>query len=205
MPNLKDPIVFQPVYDSTVFDNGVDCQWYIFFEELNLRSVYKPLGYSSELQPTFKVFYSENENDYELFYTQKSACDPEKEVFDLLNQFCLKALESITLLDGPPKKGMYVRVSHRDLVGNTFDPNRWPQSFNFIRDLSAEPEKRQGYSIWSDKSRMWWDDASNFFEDGGVGGDAAVDIARAVFSAEDTYDSALDLFMAEISPRRNEV
>lgn len=198
MCDFKEVITFRPVYDGVIYDSEADCKWAIFFEELNLKYEYKPQGYSTGLlQPTFKVFYSDNVGNYELFFVQKNTCVPDKWVFDELVQFSLKAPSDIMLLDGPPEKGMYVRINYVDVI----DCEGWSGAFDFIKDLMTEPGKRQGCAVWSDKSRIWWDSADNFFK-GGAGAGAAIEIEQAVCNSKDSFQSGLDLFLAEMTPQK---
>ena len=137
-------------YKGYRFRSRLEARWAVFFDALGLEWEYEPEGFDLNgiyYLPDLKVFYpgrSPEEKHYEWFEVKPKG----KMLDDDFNKICIFAekVAPITVLDGVPSQGMYVRFDKE----SSFLQNR-------IEIEQEHPETRQGWALWSSKGRMWWD------------------------------------------------
>lgn len=165
----------ETTYKGYRFRSRLEARWAVFFNTIPMRWEYEPegfdLGAAGYYLPDFKVYYPGRSVDErrEVWFEVKPSIES-------ITQEEWKKLLTFNgggpmLLDGPPALGAYLGVDswlklalgqHDDSVLEGMPDN------TSIHKAAAEnpPEIRMGGILHCGKKRIWWDEASNFFNCG---------------------------------------
>ena len=142
-------------YKGRLFRSRIEARWAVFFDSLGLKWEYEPEGFDIDgvwYLPDFKVYYPDSVEWFEVKGNLESITEKEcKKIYSFSKH------NPITILDGEPAATVYMNI-------NSSEFNSLSQVIDELKFFGGLPiTSRSGFALWSGKSRMWWDDHSNFF------------------------------------------
>lgn len=150
---LYETINFQPVFKNTLFDNGDDCKWAIFFEAMSYSWGYKtPTDYEDILQPTFRIW---GKDIHESFYTYSVNRQITSVELEKLQNWSSSTNEDLILLDGPPAPGAYTYFNAK--AGDGLSTEQ-------IQELMKYPRERFGGILQGPEEAIWYEQAEDYFD-----------------------------------------
>jgi hypothetical protein len=144
-------------YKGYLFRSRLEARWGVFFDALRLEWEYEPEGFQKNgfmYLPDFRVRYPgrcEDEAHYVWFEVKPNLKDITTSEIDKM----LACMPGVMLLDGVPDRRMY------NSAAELFDES----IAQTVQQRSERFSGAFGAALFSSKGRLWWDDASNFFDD----------------------------------------